>query len=73
MSRSEIQAWGDANHLKFTEQHLKGKTDVAAAEQIPGRFSLLTGCAGWQILIYVFLDDSDRMTGSVVHDGAVCL
>jgi hypothetical protein len=73
MSRGEVQAWGDANHLRFHEQHWNGKTDLAASDQIPGRFSLLTGCAGWAILIYVFLDDADRMTGSVVHSGSVCL
>lgn len=74
MTTSDIQAWANANNLRFTEQHLKGNTDLAAlAEEVPGNFSLLTACKGWQILIYIFLDDSGRMTKDVVRAGRVCL
>jgi hypothetical protein len=73
MDRSEIEEWGGANHLKLYEQQLKGRTELAAREDIPGKFSLLTGCSGWQIMIYVFLDYSGRMTGTAVHSGGNCL
>jgi hypothetical protein len=73
MNRSEIEEWGEANHLKFHEQHSKGTVDLAAREDIPGKFSLLTGCSGWLIMIYVFLDNSERMTGTAVQSGGNCL
>ncbi len=58
----------------MTEQYSKGKPRlVIAVEDVPGSFSLLTGCKGWHIYIFIFLDESHRMTSDVVRADSICL
>ena len=75
MSRSEVEAWGESNHLKFTLQYSNDWRPqlVTYAEQVPGSFSLLTGCTGWHVWIGLFFSDSDLMTKSVVRGDPICL
>jgi hypothetical protein len=76
MTKGQIEAWGAANHLTFSEQHFKGTLDLATfAEDVPGTKSmlLLGGCTGWHIAIYVFFDDFGYMTRNVVRAIAICV
>jgi len=74
MPKSEIDAWAESNHLKFTLQYSKSRPQlVTFAEEVPGSFSPLTGCKGWHIMIYLFLSESDLLTRYLVRDDAICL
>ena len=75
MTKEEVKAWGDANHLRFEEQHVKGNASLATfAEDVQdsSHWHWLSGCTGWHIAIYVFLDDSERVTGDRVRSLAIC-
>ena len=74
MTKGEVKVWGDSNHLKFSEQFQAGKLDlVASPEDVPGKFSILTGCKGWNIDIYILFDASERMSGDIVRAVGVCI
>ncbi|HTW38185.1 MAG TPA: hypothetical protein VMD49_06420 [Steroidobacteraceae bacterium] len=75
MTKDEVRAWGVANHLVFSAQHLKGQMDLATfAEDIHDRSHVwLSGCIGWHIEVFVFFDDSDRMTRDSVRAFNICV
>ena len=74
MPRTEVETWAASNHLKFTLHYSKSEPAlVTYAEDIPGSFSVLTGCKGWHIWIGIFFGESDLMTRSDVRGEAICL
>ena len=74
MTKEQIQAWGYDNHVNFHEQHLNGKLNLAArvGDVQDTGYSRWLGCTGWYIVVYVFLDDSERLTSTRVRTYGIC-
>jgi len=76
MPKDDIQRWGRDNQMNFTYspgiKHYPHYLS-ATAETIPEKFSVLTGCRGWHVTIYVYLDESYRLVSDEVRTYGICL